>query len=211
MRSLEGLALVLELLEEGARVLDIGGGNLLHAKEFVSVGCEVEVVDRLGPPGELPDGVSYRVGEFGSMQYSVDVLRYRGREFDVVWGSHSLEHVRNVGDYLDQVVRSCREGGIIALTVPPFRSRVSGGHLSVWTGGLLLYNMVMSGIDCAEARVKRYGYNVSVVVEGFRDIRKELEGLDLVYDRGDLEELRRFLPVEVVNDRFEGEIEELNW
>ncbi len=56
---------------------------------------------------------------------------------------------------------SLRIGGMLALTVPPF-IRVVAGHITGWTGGLLLYNVVLAGFDCHDAAISEYGYNVSI-------------------------------------------------
>jgi hypothetical protein len=53
--------------------------------------------------------------------------------------------------------------------------------------------------------VKRYGYNISVIVQ-----KKEANLPVLKYDFGDIEALSEFFPMPVTNG-FNGDIEELNW
>src|SRR5690606_36120022 len=81
-------------------------------------------------------------------------------------------------------------GGVLALTVPPLKSRIVGGHVSLWNAGLLLYNLVLAGFDCSRARILQYGYNISVILT---KTPAELPR-DLSFDRGDLRRLRPFLP-----------------
>jgi hypothetical protein len=86
----------------------------------------------------------------------------------LVWCSHVLEHQPNAGLFLAKLIRDCRDGGILAITVPPAKTEIVGGHVSLWNAGLLLYRLALTGIDCRDARVKTYGYNVSVIVRASR-------------------------------------------
>ena len=82
---------------------------------------------------------------------------------------------------------------------------MSGGHLSLWNAGLLLYNLILAGFDCRSAAVKTYDYNVSVIV------RKKAAPLpELTYDFGDIEKLSQFFPFEAKHG-FDGNIESINW
>jgi len=194
--TLAGEALALVIARAGGRalrVLDIGCGGGGHAAAMRAAGLRVTTLDVLGDIEPRPD----MVGDFLALEMP--------GPFDVVWASHVLEHQRNPGLFLDKVFRDTREGGLVAVTVPPLKHEIVGGHLSLWNAGLLLYHLVLAGFDCREASVKEYGYNVSVVVE------KRAAALPpLVSGDPDIERLAQFFPVPVWHG-FHGRLEAVRW
>jgi SAM-dependent methyltransferase len=175
------------------RVLDIGCGSGVHAAAMRDAGLRVTTLDALGDLEPRPD----IVGDYLAIEMT--------EPFDVVWASHVLEHQRNVGLFLDKVFRDTREGGLVAVTVPPLKHEIVGGHLTLWNAGLLLYNLVLAGFDCREASVKEYGYNISVVLE------KQPAALPpLASGEPDIERLAPFFPVPVWHG-FHGRLEAVRW
>lgn len=149
----------LELLQEVMRcdfqvVLDIGAGDGKHARRFRDAGKTVLTCD-------LRDGIDY-------MDYQVP------EPVDLIWCCHVLEHQRNPGLFLDKIHADLREDGFLAITAPPSKPQLAGGHVTIWTEATLLYQLVLAGFDCRNARVWRYGYNISCLVRN-RTVR--LEGL----------------------------------
>ena len=65
-----------------------------------------------------------------------------------------------------------------------------GGHLSIWTPGLLIYNIVIQGIEMSKVKII-YGYKEFSVVfsPNFKDLIK-----DLSFDKGDVKKLKKFFP-----------------
>lgn len=174
-------------------VLDVGSGAGAHAAFMRAFDKKVMTISLSDDYGSRPD----TVGDFLSEDF--------GETFELIWCSHVLEHQRNVGLFLDKAFRLLLPGGILAVTVPPRKDEIVGGHVSIWNAGLLLYNLVLAGFDCRHAAVLSAGYNVSVVV------RKRLARLPpLRMDEGDIERLARFFPREV-RQGFDGCIAELNW
>lgn len=170
-------------------VLDVGAGDGVHAALFRDIGKNVYTCD-IRPPADF-------VGRYTSLKLP--------QKYDLIWCSHTLEHQPNVYTFLKKVSLDLKEGGYFAVTVPPLKHEIVGGHLSLWNAGLLLYNLVLAGFDCSEAMVKTYGYNVSVVVK-----YKPAEIPPLKMDFGDIEKLSHLFPIEAKNG-FDGRIEELNW
>jgi 2-polyprenyl-3-methyl-5-hydroxy-6-metoxy-1,4-benzoquinol methylase len=165
-------------------VLDLGAGDGKHSLIFKENGKKVNEL-------RFSDG-DYLIQE------------YEG--FDCIWASHVLEHQLNVNLFLKKCFKDLNDDGILAITVPPLKNEIVGGHLTLWNAGLLLYNLVLAGFDCSAASIKTYGYNISVIV------RKVPRGtVDLSMDYGDIESIKQYLPLEVKNDTFNGDIEELNW
>lgn len=156
-------------------VVDIGSGDGKHAKVFAAFGKDVTTVSLI-PPADV-------IGDY---------LEAWIRPVDCIWACHVLEHQRNPGAFLDKCFSDLKDDGILAVTVPPQKPELVGGHLTVWTLGRLLYNMILAGFDCSKAIVMEYGYNISVIV------RKEKAFLpELNMDFGDIELLERFFPFPV--------------
>lgn len=174
-------------------VLDIGSGEGLHAQRFREAGKTVVTLDASDHWRSRAD-IKKPFLECGFTE-----------KFDAIWCSHVLEHQLNVNLFLVGLFDTLKPGGILALTVPPWKTTIVGGHLTIWNGGLLLYNLVLAGFDCRDARVGRYGYNISVIVR-----KRHAQIPALLMDRGDIERLARYFPMPVHQD-FDGEITELNW
>ena len=183
------------LLREHAfeTVLDVGCGDGRHAREFARHGKHVTTLS-CEPYGDFAPDI---LGDV--MTIDLD------DRFDVVWCSHVLEHQPNVRAFLQKMASLVAPGGLLAITVPPARPAIVGGHLTVWNAGLLLYNLVAAGIDCRDARVKTYGYNISVIVSPRHAALPPLR-----HDQGDIERLAAFFPMPV-RQGFDGRIAEIGW
>jgi len=178
-------------------VLDVGCGDGRHATILRQAGKEVTAVD-LRPQLAGVIAADYLEHEFA-------------RQFDCVWLSHVLEHQLNVHTFLRKVFGDLKEGGVLAVTVPPLKHEIVGGHFTLWNAGLLLYNLIVAGFDCSKARVKQYGYNISVLV---RKVPAALPLGALRFGDGDIEKLARFFPKSTDvkwTQSFSGNIAELNW
>jgi len=164
----------LELLHETLRhnfqvVLDVGSGDGKHAWRFRKAGKTVLTCD-------LRDGFDY-------MDYAVP------EPVDVIWCCHVLEHQRNPGLFLDKIHSDLREGGLLAITVPPLKPQLAGGHVTIWTEATLLYQLVLSGFNCRQAQVWRYGYNISCLVQ-----KKTVRLSGLMMDKEDKELILSHFP-----------------
>lgn len=174
-------------------LLDLGCGDGKHAEVFRANGFNVTTVD-LNPECE-PDHV------MGIEMY----LAATTKKYDVIWMSHVLEHQMYHMGILEDLFRVLAPGGVAAITVPPMKPEIVGGHLTLWNAGLLLYNLVVAGYDMSNASVKTYGYNITVISD--LPVRP---GVELNYDKGDIELLADYFPIPV-HQGFNGNIEEINW
>lgn len=174
--------------EDAQRILDIGSGLGLQADVMRQAGRKVTTISMI-PPAD-------HIGNY---------LAYEGHDpFDAIWASHVLEHTSDVGAFLRKCFRDLRDDGILALTVPPLKHNLVGGHVALFNQGTLIYNLILAGFDCAEARVSptyanapgQPPYNISVIV------RKKKADLppDLTYDAGDIEKLAKFFPCPVAQN-----------
>lgn len=196
IKSLQSLNKIIELTDSNCTVLDIGAGKQeIHANIFRQYGYTVDTVNFF-------EGSTY-IGDFNT----VDIKR----TYDIVWASHCLEHQLNVNIFLKKIYNVLGKDGYAAITVPPLKNQIVGGHLTLWNAGLLLYNLVLAGFDCSSAKIKKYDYNISVIVQK-NNITIPYEQLE--YDTNDLNILNKFFPKNICygkNCVFEGDIEELNW
>ena len=182
---------LVQLLPENSLILDIGAGDGAASRYFRQHGHGSLTLD-------LAEGSDFR-GDFNTAALVSD-------NFDAVWASHVLEHQPNPIGFLAKCYRILRPGGLLCVTVPPLKHEIVSGHLNLYNAGLLLYQLIHAGFDCSSARIKGYGYNISIIVER---IPSDLTGL--TYNAGDLQTLDRFFPVDASSGSFSGVIESLNW
>jgi len=192
MTELRGDQALTRLLEYSdiRTVIDLGSGDGAHAAVMREAGREVTAISLI-EPADI-------VGDF--MAWDSDRT-----DFDAVWACHVLEHQVDPGSFLRECRRRLRPGGYLAVTVPPLKHQVVGGHVALWNAGTLLYHLIMAGFDCRNARVGTYGYNISVIVQNV-----EASLPDLHFDFGDVERLAGFFPVPVAHG-FDGRLPNIRW
>lgn len=175
-------------------VIDIGCGRGRHSERFRSAGKKVYSVDFAGLY-EKAHKVSFE--EF----YET----YVTKRVDLIWCSHVLEHVHDVQSFLKKARDLTNINGYIAVTVPPLKHQIVGGHITLWNAGLVMYNLILAGFDCSNARIKQCGYNITVIAQA-----KEFELPKLDHDRGDIEKLAEWFPEGCRHQGFNGNIKSLN-
>ena len=170
-------------------VLDIGCGTQEQANVMRASGKRVMCISLTQPADVFGD---YLDLEFDS-------------QFDGIWASHVLEHMPNPGHFLSKCFDDLRDDGWLAVTVPPAKHELVGGHLTLWNEGILLYNLILAGFDCSEALVGVYDYNISVIVR-----KRPTQNQKLVMDAGDIERLAQYFPVPVWQG-VDGRFGNVNW
>ena len=196
MFSREALDRVL-LYTDISTVLDVGSGIGEHADEMRRYGYKVTTINLLPPAN-----------------YVGDFINYSGNKVDCIWASHVCEHQTNVGLFLKKCFNQLRDDGLLAITVPPAKHNIVGGHVTLFNQGLLLYNLILAGFDCRKARVSNnyisglsFPYNLSVLVRK----KKAILPSNLNMDSGDITKLAEFFPMPV-NEGFNGYFEfAINW
>jgi SAM-dependent methyltransferase len=177
-------------------VLDIGGGPGRHKKVFQKFNKRVDTVDGLGKYSPT------YLGNFVEIQDSIP-----NKSYDCIWSSHTLEHEVNVSRFLMAVKKKLKDDGILAITVPPLKHEIVGGHVNLFNLGLLVRNLVAAGFDCSKGFGATYDYDISFIVKK-RDINWSQEIITelnltnsfinedgtLISDGGDLGKLKNFFP-----------------
>lgn len=204
--ALGTLAMEALLAETGIKtVLDVGCGAGEHARHMADAGKHVTGVD--------PAAKDEWYEPFNHGRALITARDYRETDFheafDAVWSCHVLEHVDDPQAMLRKMFSDLRPGGLLAITVPPAQHAVAGGHFTLWNAGLLLYHLVRAGFDCRHARVKQYGYNLSVLVRKV-SVPADAIPTDANYP---IETLKDYLPEGLAWEAgtFNGDIRNLNW
>ena len=131
---------------------------------------------------------------------------FKGRKYDFTLASHTLEHQRNIGLFIDKMISLTSDDGLICIIVPTRKPFITGGHFTIWNPGLLLYNLVAAGLDCSKAYVMQRDYDIFVTV---RKKMFDLGDIGLTYDRGDVDLLQEYFPFEL-KEPFNGDIMHCN-
>lgn len=166
-------------------VLDVGSGGGYHANEFELSGSDVTCVD-------YGTSIYAKESKIDNLKIiSVDFNKFDPPEkYDLVWASHILEHQRNAGLFIEKLIECCSDNGYICITLPDPHRNLWGGHLSIWSPGLLAYNVVLCGIDLSTSTYIRGTNEFSLI---FKPIKFSLPN-NLTYDNGDLLKLSPYLP-----------------
>ena len=184
-------------------VIDIGSGAGDHAKILHKYQKKVTALDFGTSIYAQKKSNNYNEIE----HIEVDFFAYEpSHKFDCLWASHVLEHQSNPGLFINKCMQLVKEDGIIAITVPPMEEYVLGGHLTNWNAGLLIYNLVFSGIDCSDCSIMSYGYNISVIVRN-----RKRSTANLTHDNGDITKLLQYFPKCINGEPFDGRIRKWNW
>ena len=191
-------------------ILDIGSGQGTHAN--ILRACKKKVT-------EIDLGKSYySTKRIKNNFIHKDYLNIKfNKKFDAIWACHVLEHQPNPNLFLKKIHKDLKNNGILVITVPPLKDYIVGGHLSLWNAGLLLYNLILAGFDCKNASIKKYDYNITVIVQ-----KKSIKLPKLSYDYKDVEKLIDYFPTKLRNmsnkinnglllEGFNGNIKQLNW
>ena len=190
MRGLEALHRVVKY-DDVETVLEIGSGQGEHASYMRIHGKQVMTVD-------------FNV----NADYTGNYLDLKLPKFDCIWCCHTLEHQTNPGIFLHKCFNDLKDGGLLAVTLPSmekYGTKVVDGHMTYWNAGNILYNLILAGFDCSEARVGMYNNEVSVLVKKVKATLPKITS-----DRGEISRLSQFFPVEV-KQGFDGSIKEVNW
>lgn len=183
-------------------VIDVGCGPGWHSRILLENDKRVTAID-YNRHTSLDFGNSDNTANFIEADFMTLTLP---EQFDCVWCAHVLEHQLHPHNFLIKLKKTVRENGVIAITVPPLKHEVVGGHVTLWNAGTLIYNLVLAGLDCSQVAVLQYGYNVSVIIK-----KKSIElPKNLRFANGDLEKLAAFMP-SFVKQGFNGNIYSHNW
>ena len=183
-------------------VLDIGCGRGEASEIFRRAGRTVISIDA--------EPIYERATRYNYGQEPHHFLGNLQEHADLIWCSHCLEHQSNPGTFLEFIYNDLKDAGWLAITVPPYKKEIVGGHVTIWNAGLLVYNLVLAGFDCSSAKIKTYDYNCSVIVQKNNESRRKIPYYNLRRGQGDIELLKPWLP-DFFHHGVDGNIQEWNW
>jgi SAM-dependent methyltransferase len=188
--------LIQQLVEnyEFRTVLDIGSGGGEQARILRRAGKVVTELD-------YGESIYFEKQEENNDVVIGDFMKADFEEkFDCIILSHVLEHQLNVNAFLRRVSDNLKEGGLLAISVPPLKHDIVGGHLTLWNAGLLIYNLVIAGFNCKNVWVRQYSYNISLIVR-----KRPIAVTGLAYDSGDIDKIKPYIP-DGLGEGFDGDI-----
>lgn len=187
------------------KVLDIGLGRGEASSFFIKNGKEVYATGFFIDTYKVPKNLLPNLKLFKNID-TTNLHCFKNNQFDAVWCAHVLEHIQNIGLALKEIHRILKDNGILFIMIPPYKSKVVGGHLNPGSNlGNLMYNLLLTGFNIKEGSFIKHKYNIC----GF--VRKGKFKLPkLRHDAGDIGLLKDCFPMKVYQG-FEGNIEKINW
>ncbi|MSU51725.1 MAG: class I SAM-dependent methyltransferase [Opitutus sp.] len=142
-------------------VLDVGcgPGHLLarfRALGWATVGTEATPAATAIPREKY--GLDVRAGELGGLKFS-------GASFDAVVSWHTLEHMRDPLDVLDEFTRLLKPGGLLFVSVPDFSSPEAIVKPSAWFHLDVPRHLAHFPADILRSQLRARGF--SIAAEGF--------------------------------------------
>jgi len=169
-------------------VMDVGVGLGITSAAFLAFGYDVIGLS-------LEDAFPSVKAHKNYSHVKEDLFDADLPQADIVWASHIIEHMPNVGLFLERCRSLTKQDGWFCIVVPSAgMDLLVDGHLTFWTPAHLIYNMVLAGFDCSEAMYYTKGDDIGLVVR-----RKDRPYIDLGYDYGDLSALSPYFPVAFIH------------
>ncbi|CAG7581525.1 MAG: putative methyltransferase [uncultured marine phage] len=183
--------------------LDVGAGKLEVVSKLIDMGKTVDICDYEDSyylnNSDFDRNLinKFHIGDFNTLEIE--------ETYDAVWAAHILEHQLNPNIFLKKAFSVLKEGGYLAIVIPPRKPFIVGGHVSMWNGGLLMYHLVLAGFDCSDIQLLQYDYNIGIVLK-----KKSINPFPKIkYDLGDMEILKEYFPMDVC-EGFNGDIMKIN-
>ena len=199
----------------------LGLAKLVSGYEFETI---LDIGSRNGTASKVFDFLDKKVTtiEFSSdfeSDYSGDYLDINfSKQFDAIWCSHVLEHQRNIGLFLEKIFHDLKENGVLALTVPLSLSPLIIGHPNIFTPLHLIYQLILAGFDCKDAKLKCYDWQFTIILNKKSNEVKPISFASTHFSdispdgMGFVPNLLNFFPVSIdQNGHCWGEIDDINW
>lgn len=152
------------LKERPTQVADLGAGLGQHTRYFLDQGCEVVAVDKV-LTDELGAVISSHQDQCRFVESDLSRLPFEDGELESIWASYCLEHMEDPLSVLREWRRVLRPRGILAVSVPPYKSEVVGRHVFTgWNVGQLMLTLLRTGYNIRDGAFARHEWNIFAVV-----------------------------------------------
>lgn len=186
-------------------ILDIGFGKGGASLFFAKAGKKVTSIGK--------NTASYKYPRDEFKKYGIDVHDCTieefsaDKKFDAIWCSHMLEHCCNISLTLQKIRDLLKDDGWLFITVPPHKSNVVTGHISVgWNLVQLMLTLFFNGYNVKDGHFCSHKYNISAFVKKEKNPRYRPEEAGWT----SLNTLKPFFPIDI-HQGMEGDIESVNW
>jgi SAM-dependent methyltransferase len=174
-------------------VLDIGCGkgdlfNNLNERGIKYTGTGVDLMSK-----ELVEVDTFKYIEADFNNWLTE------EKFDLIFTSHVIEHNPNTELFLQNFFSFAKEGGTFCLIWPKPKPRIVGGHVHTFNMGLMLYNIIRTGIDCSKVEMYQAGYNLCIL-----GTVKRFELPELTYNKHEIETFKSKFPFPAIQG-FDGD------
>jgi SAM-dependent methyltransferase len=92
-----------------------------------------------------------------------EVPEIHGQQYDVIFGSHLIEHLTSPGDFLDQAAQLLRPGGLMVLVTPNIKSLLSRVSGKRWVSFKIPEHVSYYDPKTITTLLTRHGYSVRAV------------------------------------------------
>lgn len=192
-------------IKAAQHILDIGMGTGEATEYFLNEGLKVTATGvHFKNFGIIKE--TFPIIGVSLVECLIDNMPFKDEIFDACWMSHVLEHTMNPGIALKNVWRVLKPNGWFFIIVPPYKTKVVGGHVMTgWNMGQLIYVLLINNFNVREGHFVKLKNNICAFV------RKANFNLPVLhYDVGDIEALSNYWPIPAFQG-FEGDIDIINW
>ena len=108
----------------GAKVLDLGAGEGALSARLVDLGYQVTAVDKDQDSFKCEEATFSRI-DFDSADEITQLVKQHEDAFDAVLGIEVIEHVQDQWQYVRQLLKMVKPGGMVLITTPNTTSWLS--------------------------------------------------------------------------------------
>lgn len=164
-------------------VIDVGcgKGDFFHYLNNKNIKVDGTGIDMMDEADVLYKDFKYVKSNFND--YESD------EKFDLLYTSHTIEHNPDTETFLKNFFKHGKDGGLFCIIWPPPKPQVVGGHVHIFNLGIMLYNIIRTGIDCSKVKLIKVGYNLCIVGE-----YSYFKLQQLTYNRFEIDMLKNYFP-----------------
>lgn len=104
----------------GGVILDSGSGRADFSRAFARAGLHTWAIDGSCYEKEYKDGVHF----VGNFDLETGILPFEDNYFDVVFSKSVLEHIHKPENYLSEILRVLKPGGLFIVMVPDWHTQM---------------------------------------------------------------------------------------